>query len=183
MGALDYNTEETNQMIRAKTFCLFSLEHNDNSLSVKRKKLGDQIMAYLDTDFSESDTEEREPIEDSDSQQHSEIAKVDVLLNIFRVEEPNMFLQQTKLRNLFVKLQIHDDFTRLLSGILGATTTHSTQNLGNCFPHPSPTVSTSFVCTAVSRFTAERLAMKAGPDATEVLANSLWQDINPEMDG
>ncbi len=108
---------------------------------------------------------------------------MDVLLNIFRVDEPNMFSQQTKFRNLFVKLQIHDDVTRLLSGIIGATTTYSTQNLANCFPHPSPTVSTSFVCTAVSRFTAERLAMKASPDAIEVLANSLWQDINLEMDG
>jgi hypothetical protein len=75
------------------------------------------------------------------------------------------------------------DVTRLLSGIVGATSSYFTNRLANCFPHSSPSVSTSCICTIISRFASEKLAMKAGPDAIEVLANSLQHDMNPSMEG
>jgi hypothetical protein len=80
-------------------------------------------------------------------------------------------------------LNAEQDVTRLLRGIVGATCSYSTNRLANCFPHPSPSVSTSCICTVISRFAAEKLAMNAGPDAIEVQANSLQYDMNPSMEG
>jgi len=185
MGALDSNSEETDRMLRIKKFCMFSWELEDYSLAVQQEKFRDQIMDNLDTDVSDDE----ELIDGSDSQQKSDIAKVEALL------KAKFFFSGGSARYMFsyttneVKESIcasvdsEPDVTKLLSGIFGATSSYSTHRLANCFPHPNPIVRTSCICTVVSRFAADLLAIKAGPDVIEVLANSLQQDMNPSMEG
>jgi len=186
MGVLDSNTEETDRMLHTETFCMFSWDQNDYKLAVNHEVFRAQIMANLDTEISEPDTEDEEGIH---SQQGSDITKVEALL------KAKFFFSGGSARYMFsyptnlVKVSIckavdsEKDVTGLLSGIIGATSSYSTHRLANCFPHPNPAVRTSCICTVVSRFAAEKLAMKAGPDAIEVLANSLRQDMNPSMEG
>jgi hypothetical protein len=188
MGALDYNSEETDRILRVRKFCMFSWELEDFISAVQQETFRDQIMVNLDTDVSESDTEDEEQFDGSDSQKKN-IANVDALI------KAKFFFSGGSARYMFsyktndVKESIcapvdsEPDVTRLLSGILRATSSYSTHRLANCFPHPNPVVSTSCICTVVSRFAADLLAIKAGPDVIEVLANSLQQDMNPSMEG
>jgi hypothetical protein len=162
---------------------MFSWEPDDYSQAVLHEKFRHQVMAFLDTDISDLESE------DLASYQVSDIVKVKALL------DAKLFFSGGSARYTFscttekVKLSIskavdsEQDVTKLLSGIVGATSSYSTHRLANCFPHPIPSVGMSCICTVVSRFAAERLAMKAGPEAIEVLANALQHDMNPSMEG
>ena len=63
MGTLDSNTEETDNMLGTKLFCLFSWEQDDYNLAVQHKQFRDRVIANLDIENSESDTEDEEKID------------------------------------------------------------------------------------------------------------------------
>ena len=146
------------------------------------------LAPYLDTeDLDESESSEEcvpTPI-DSDSEIRRVQARLKAKFFFSGGSARYMFSYSTDLVKKCIcrAVDSEDDVAGLLRGIIGATSSYATHRLTNCFPHPSPAVSTSCLCTVISRFAAERLSMKAGPDAIEVLANSLQQDLNPSMEG
>ena len=191
IGALDSNTEETDRMLKTAEFCMFSWESTDYNLAVEDKDFRDQIAPYLDTvDVDESESSEecvQTPL-DHDLELCRVRARLKAKFFFSGGSARYMFSYSTDLVKKCIcrAVDSEKDVAGLLRGIVDAshaTSSYATHRLTNCFPHPFPVVCTSCLCTVISRFAVERLSMKACPDAIEVLANSLKQDMNPSMEG
>ena len=185
MSSLELNTEETDRMLATEPFCMFSWAQSDYNVAVEHKEFREQIMQNLDVEIDDSDLED-EGTALSDGQ---DLRKVRALLKakfFFSGGSARyMFSYTTKQvkESICKAVDSEQDVTRLLRGLVGATSSQACHRLAGCYPHPNPVVSTSCICTILSRFASERVAMKAGPDAIEVLANSLQHDMNPSMEG